>query len=168
MKNLIKFAAISVNIAILSGCASYTPEEEAEFVRLSIQQDSNLDLCSNYWSNTRTVMPAYLQSSSVDGFFAFDSADYAQKTRVEIERRGLLNAEDKKNLPRKVFTVGSSECGLFAVWGNPDDANKTVIANQVDVQYVFCTEHAYIGSSSICVKSKYAYTTNGVVTAWQE
>ena len=168
MKHLVKFAAIFVSIAILSGCASYTPEEEAEFVRLSIQQDSNLDLCLNYLSTTRVVTPAYLKSSSVDGFFPFNSADYAQKTRVEVERRGLLNATDKKNFPRQKFTIGSSECGLFAAWGKPEDTNKTVTANQVDVQYVFCSEYAYIGSSSICVKSKYAYTTNGVVTAWQE
>ena len=159
MKHLVKFAAIFVSIAILSGCASYTPEEKAELVRLSIQRESNLDLCSNYRRYTRMI---------TDGFFAFNSADYAQKTRVEVERRGLLNATDKKNLPRQKFTIGSSECGLFAAWGKPEDTNKTVTANQVDVQYVFCSEYAYIGSSSICVKSKYAYTTNGVVTAWQE
>ncbi len=168
MKHLVKVTAIFASVAILSGCASYTPEEKAEFVRLSVEQDSNIDLCANYASKTRTVTPAYLKSSSVDGFLAFDSADYAQKTRVEVKRRDLLNAVDKKKLPRKVFTVGSSECGLLAVWGVPEDVNKTITANQVNVQYVFCTKRAYIGGRSICVKHKYAYTTNGVVTGWQE
>ena len=168
MNILVRVAAISVSIAILSGCASYTPEEKAEFVRLSIQQDSDIDLCINYLDNNRTVTPAYVKNSSFDGFFPFGSADYSRKTRAEAERRDLLNATDKKNLPRKVFTIGSSECGLFAVWGKPEDTNKTVTANKVDVQYVFCTERTYIGDSYICVKSKYAYTTNGIVTAWQE
>lgn len=162
MKLSAKILSIAAIISLV-GCAafSYTEEQKAGFVEMAVTRESDIDLCVHYLSTEKIVKTGELGG-------AFYSAEFARKSRVEAQRRGLLNAVDIQSLPNKKFRVGSSKCGLLAVWGRPEDSNKTVTTSGVDVQWVYCTERTTIGSSTVCLKQKYAYTSNGIVTAWQE
>ena len=96
--------------------------------------------------------------SSYDHFNPF----VEEAVRNEVQKRSLLNQVDREYLPRRRFTIGSSECGVFAVWGDPKDKNVTVVGSgKRHIQYVFNKPGTDYGH-------RYVYFENGVVTAWQE
>jgi hypothetical protein len=70
----------------------------------------------------------------------------------ELKRRQLrFNSASIQN---KQINIGDSECDIFAVFGKPKRYNRTVNAKGTSVQFVY--ENTYI------------YTSNGVITSWQD
>lgn len=72
--------------------------------------------------------------------------------RAEAKRRKL--AFDDKQVIAKRVRLGGTRCALYAAWGEPEVANRTVTVRGEHVQ------HVYGGA--------YVYTERGVVTAYQD
>lgn len=77
--------------------------------------------------------------------------------RAEIDRRGLMTADEWTLAEGKLIRRGMSECALLASWGLPSKVNRSVGVWGVHKQYVYRGYRV----------SWYAYVENGRVTGWQ-
>jgi hypothetical protein len=66
-----------------------------------------------------------------------------------------VSSEDYYSIRNSKLRTGMSWCSLFAAWGRPDKANSTTTAAGANIQWVYWD-------------NRYAYTQNGLITAWQQ
>jgi hypothetical protein len=129
---------LSLFVIILAGCAG-SPARLAMMSPEQLQTQSDGQLCAAY------------------GFA------HSKKVRAEIERRGILTAEEWLLVERREVAIGMSELAMVASIGGPNglygSVNETVTAGGVRRQYVYRdTEYGRAG---------YVYTEGGRVTAYQ-
>ena len=121
--------------AVLTGCASIsTPDRAAQ-----LEDDQ---LCRLAYDLPRGGIYGHRQNAIA---------------RAEIDRRGLMTAEEWALAERQRIRSGMSECALLASWGIPNKVNRSVGVWGVHKQYVY---RGYRLSS-------YAYVENGRVSGWQ-
>ncbi len=129
---------ISLVLVSLTGCAFFTGADSEGL--------SDLQLCAAYGETNQ--------------IYARQTAREAYKR--ELERRALLRSDEWQAVDRRQIFVGMSQCGLYASWRYPTRQNRTVTARVERIQ------HVYGSVVDPYVRSRYVYTENGRVTAWQD
>lgn len=86
--------------------------------------------------------------------------DKVPSIRAEVQRRGLLSAEDQGAVDQGALRIGMSRCGMFSVQGSQLGENSTTTAAGAFVQHIFFNSERG--------KKEYVYTQNGRVTSWQK
>jgi hypothetical protein len=81
-----------------------------------------------------------------------DKNEFFLIAQTEARKRGL-RLSPKLAMAKRV-SLGMTRCQMYAVLGEPDSVNRTVSRREVHIQ------HNYDGT--------YVYTTNGVITSWQD
>lgn len=71
------------------------------------------------------------------------------------ERFGV-SGDDWEPIKTRSLRIGMSECSLIAAIGLPETANRHVYATGTRIQWVYRSRHLYV------------YSTDGVVTSWQD
>jgi len=109
--------------------------------------DTDFDVCERFgrYSNTR----AYQGGPLLESYFQ------------ETQKRQLLTTQEYTWIRDRKIGMGMSECALFASWGWPTSANRTVTRYGTRVQYVYRSTGYYTSTAA------YVYTENGKVTSWQ-
>jgi hypothetical protein len=132
-----KFLPLVIAAALVTGCASISPERTAKM--------NDRQLCNSYGD-------------------ARDNAAIRKNLpslRAEIDRRGLVRAEEWSLIESKEAQLGMSVCALRASWGPAKE-------NALATRYGESIQHVYRLSWCHRCNVKYVYTNNGVVTAIQE
>lgn len=93
---------------------------------------------------------------------AFQNGPLLQHYAAEIKKRRLLTAEEMTAVQGRVIGIGMSECVLFASWGQPTRANRSVWKTGARTQYVY-RDMGYYASTS-----RYVYVEDGKITGWQK
>jgi hypothetical protein len=109
-----------------------------------LRQMDNLALCAALGTSLRA-----------EEFIAPDKADKALVSRlVKAEARRRKIAVQAANTKGQTFALGASRCQVYASWGLPDSINRTVTRGHEHIQHVY--------------GRAYVYTTNGIVTGFQD
>jgi len=93
------------------------------------------------------------------GANAANKTDRVSSIRAELNARKLISEKDWGFVDRQQLYVGMPTCAMFAIQGGPYSQNRTTTAAGTSIQHAF-TNHRTL-------KREYLYTTNGLVTAWQ-
>lgn len=109
--------------------------------------DSDFDVCERFGRYSSTK--AFQDGPLVESYFQ------------ETQKRRLLTAQEYTAIRERQIGLGMSECALFASWGRPTRANRSVSRNGVRVQYVY-RHSGYYASTT-----RYVYTEDGKITSWQ-
>lgn len=125
-----KLMAMVAVVSVVTGCATPLPDMDQDF------------LCQHYGNNRQS------------------KTDKVPSIRAEVQRRGLMAAEDQAAVEQGALRIGMSRCGMFAVQGSQLGENSTTSAAGTFVQHIFFNSERG--------KKEYVYTQNGRVTSWQK
>lgn len=137
MKTLKTIAALT--LASLAGCAATSPARIATSTPEELQSQTSEALC-NAWGRFHPT-----------------------KARVELERRGLLSAEEWRLIDAQHVAIGMSRLALICSWGDPGytgAVNRTVSASGVSEQWVY--------RDAVAERTRYIYVRDGKVTGMQD
>jgi hypothetical protein len=73
----------------------------------------------------------------------------------ELKNRGLTTEQINK-IRNRTINIGSPVCVMYAVYGYPDDENRTVTSHSAITQHVYRTIGLYI------------YSVDGIIESWQD
>lgn len=130
--------AVAILFAV-SGCG--------HLVTSTAPTDSDAEVCERYGR--------YLHTR------AYQSGPLLPQYLAEVQKRGLLSADEMAAVQARRIGIGMSECALFAAWGTPTRANRSVWRTGSRVQYVYRDMGYQIS------RSRYVYVEDGKITGWQ-
>lgn len=141
MTEVMRKASLLFIVLAFSACSLF-PRTILTFDEAKLRAIPKLDVCQDYYTLSRN----------------HQLGPIAQKQMEDVLiSNGLSQAELTRAKDGQIF-VGMSQCGLYAAWGPPRDEHQTVSGAGVNVQHVYGYD----------VRSRtYAYTSNGVVSGWQ-
>ena len=99
-----------------------------------------------------TLYGMALRGAEIDAPVPSTDPDLAKALKLQVTKRKL--PLDPKTVEKGRLRIGSSQCLMKAIMGQPDRANRTVTPNKSWTQFVY--------------GSTYIYITNGVITSWQD
>lgn len=140
MKNLVPI----ISAALLVGCAA---PRYASFEMEKIRATDPNQLCALYhdWRVNDQLEP---------------------EAKRQLEAGMLANGLPEKDLElarEGSIQVGMTLAGLYAAWGFPKRANRSVGRFGVHIQHVY--EWGYYPDNH---RTAYVYTENGILTSWQD
>lgn len=115
---------------------------DKQYAPATLSQLSDTFLCLRYWSNRGDENHS-------------DAISYDKNLTAELIKRGFTS-EQLKDARKGYISIGDSKCMIYAAMGLPSDENRTVTKYTVKIQHVYRKNGVYI------------YSTNGVITSWQD
>ena len=109
-------------------------------------------LCLNFYMG---VLNEDLTGTRPYGSYTAGNTSFDLNIEGEFKSRGLTT-EQINNVRKRIINIGSPVCVMYAVYGYPDDENRTVTNHSVHIQHVYR------------IKGLYIYSVDGIIASWQD